>query len=87
MRPNPLMGLGKTIIIPLGMVLMDEEKEKPVGAFPLRAEVMRVNKNYSDSHQVGLKILDLDEKNETLLNRFIHTAQIDQLKKFSVRRD
>jgi hypothetical protein len=87
LRPNPLMGLGKTMIIPLGIVLMNEEKEKPVGAFPLRAEIMRVNKNYSASHQVGLKILDMDEKNETLLNRFIHTAQIDQLKKFSVRRD
>lgn len=88
LRPNPLMGLDKTIIIPLGMMLMDEEKEKPVGAFPLRAEIMRVNKNYSESHvQVGLKILDLNEKNETLLNRFIHTAQIDQLKKFSARQD
>jgi hypothetical protein len=88
LRTNPLMGLGKTMIIPLGLVLMDEEKEKPVGAFPLRAEIMRINKNYSESQvQVGLKILDLDEKNETLLNRFIHTAQIDQLKKFSVRRN
>ena len=88
LRSNPLLGLGKTMIIPLGIVLTDEEKEKPVGAFPLRAEIMWVNKNYSASHiQMGLKILDLDEKNETLLNRFIHTAQIDQLKKFSVKRD
>ena len=88
LRPNPLMGLKKTDIIPLGLVLTDEEEETPVGAFPLRAEIMRINKNYSDAYaQTGLKILDLDEKNETVLNRFIHTAQIDQLKKFSVRRD
>jgi PilZ domain len=87
-RATPLMGLNKKDIVPLGLVLTDEEKEKPVGAFPLRAEIIRVNKNYSDSHVlVGLKILDLDEKNETVLNRFIHTAQIDQLNKFSVRRD
>ena len=87
-RPSPLMGLEKTNILPLGMVLLDENQEKPVGAFPLKAEIMRVNKNYSDSHiHVGLKILDLDEKNEILLNRFIHTAQIYQLKKFTVRRD
>ncbi len=86
--PNPLTGLKRTTIISLGILLMDGEKEKPVGAFPLKAEVIRVNRNYSDSHvQVGLKILDMDEKNENLLNRFIHTAQIDQLKKFSVRRD
>lgn len=85
---NPLTGLKKTTIISLGILLMDGEKEKPVGAFPLKAEVIRVNKNYSDSQvQVGLNILDMDEKNENLLNRFIHTAQIDQLKKFSVRRD
>ena len=82
--PSPLIGLKKADIIPLGLILVetvpDEGEEKPVGTFSLKTIVVRVNNNYSDSHAlVGLKIVDLNEKNETLLNRFIHKAQINEL--------
>ena len=79
---NPLMGLKKADIIPLGMILVEagEKADKAVGTFSLKTIVARVNNNYSDSHAlIGLRIIDLDEKNETLLNSFIHNAQIAEL--------
>lgn len=87
-RNNPLMDLHKNEIIPIGLILINKEEEKTIGAFPLKTMVVRVNQNYSDSHiLVGLKILEISQKNETLLNRFIHNAQVDELKRLSIRRE
>ena len=85
---NPLIELQKNEIIPIGLILIDKGEEKPVGAFPVKTMVIRVNKNYSESHiLVGLKILEISQKNETLLNRFIHNAQVDELKRLNIRRE
>lgn len=85
---NPLMDFKKNEIIPIGLILIDKGEEKPVGAFPLKAMVARVNTNYSESHiLVGLKIVEINLKNETLLNRFIHNAQVDELKRLNSRRE
>ncbi|MCP4553275.1 MAG: PilZ domain-containing protein [Bacteroidetes bacterium] len=84
---NPLIELNKADVIALGISLIEEGEETPVGTFSLKAEIVRVNKNYSNSHILfGLKIIDMTRKNETLLNQFIHNAQIDELKRLSILR-
>jgi hypothetical protein len=83
-----LSGLEKGEIIPLGMILVDSENEKPVGTFAIKGQVMRVNSNYSDSHiLIGLKIIKMDQKGENLLSQFIHNAQIHGLQKLRVKDD
>lgn len=93
--PSPLISLKTAEVIPLGIILIDtidtaegeKKKERPIGTFALKTKVVRVNQNYSDSHiLVGLKIINMNQKNETLLNRFIHKAQIDELKRLRVKR-
>ena len=85
---NPLTGVKKTDVIPLGLILVAKGEEKPIGTFPLKTMVVRTNSNYSDSHVlVGLKIIEISQKNESLLNRFIHNAQVDELKRLSIRRN
>ena len=85
---NPLIELKKNEIIPIGLILINKGEEKPIGAFPLKTMVVRVNKNYSESHiLVGLKILKISQKNEITLNRFIHNAQVDELKRLRTRTD
>lgn len=90
---SPLISIKTAEFIPLGLILIDTvdtgggEKEMPIGTFALKTKVVRVNKNYSDSHiLVGLKIIDMNQKNETLLNSFIHQSQIDELKRLRVKR-
>ncbi len=87
-NPNPLMWLKKADVIPMGMILVKtgEKDNKPAGTLGLKTTVVRVNENYSNTHTlVGLKIINLNKKNETLLNRFIHEAQIDELNRLHFR--
>ncbi|MBU0969006.1 MAG: hypothetical protein KKC20_00085 [Proteobacteria bacterium] len=84
--PNPLTAIRKSDIFAMGVILVDRGEEKPVGSFPVKAIAIRVNKNYSDTHiLVGLKITQMGQKNEILLNRFIHNAQIDELKRLRAK--
>ncbi len=83
---NPLIKLNSDDKIALGIILINMEKDKPIGTIPIRAKVMRVNTNYSDTHVlIGLKILKIESQTETILNKFIHAAQIDELKRLSGR--
>jgi len=85
-KDNTLGRLKRNDIIPLGIILVDIEKEKPVGIFPLKAKIVRINKNYSPSHILaGLKITNMNQKNETLLNKFIHNAQVEELRRLNTR--
>lgn len=84
--PNPLSGLAIGDQLPIGMILLDLDHEKPVGKFPVKAQVVRINTAYSESHiLIGLKMTTITPTNESLLNRFIHNAQIDELKRLSNR--
>ncbi len=83
---NPLIKLRSADDIALGIILINITKDKPIGTIPIRAQVTRVNLNYSDTHiLVGLKILKIETPTETILNKFIHDAQIDELKRLSGR--
>ena len=89
---SPLLSLKTAEFVALGIILIDtidiggEETERSIGTFALKTKVVRVNKNYSESHiLIGLKTIDMNQKNETLLNNFIHKAQIDELKRLRVK--
>jgi hypothetical protein len=82
--PNPLTTLSIGTRIPFGIILVNKEESHPFGKFPLQTQVVRLNPNYSETHCLaGLKILDITQEHETILNQFIHNAQIAELKRLS----
>ncbi len=84
--PNPLATITVGTLVPFGMILVDKEETDPIGKFPVKTQVVRFNPYYSDTHcMAGLKILDITQEHETVLNRFIHNAQIAELKRLSQR--
>lgn len=84
--PNPLTALEQGTTVPVGMILVDKQEKGPVGKFPVKTQVVRLNVSYSESHAlIGLKILAIDQEHESTLNRFIHNAQIAELKRLSQR--
>ena len=84
--PNPLVSIPPGTPIPLGMILVDKQENDPIGKFPVKTRVVRINPNYSKTHTLlGLKILAIAQDHETILNRFIHKAQIVELKRLSQR--
>lgn len=83
---NPLSQIKMNSNIMVGIVLIDTQEKAPNATLPLKAEVTRINPKHSETHtSIGLKILDLGNQNESILNQFIHTAQIEELKKLSRR--
>ncbi len=85
-RTNPLTGIKINETVHMGLILIDINQDKPFGAFSLKAKVRRKNSKYSDTHcLIGLQTTVLKPGNEELLNKFIHDAQIDELKRLSRR--
>lgn len=83
---NPLTEVKTNEEIVIGIVLINMDEDKPLGTLPLKTQVVRVNTNYSETHSLmGLKIVSLKNKGELILNKFIHEAQIDELKRLSAR--
>ncbi|OGQ85180.1 MAG: hypothetical protein A3J85_00165 [Desulfobacula sp. RIFOXYA12_FULL_46_16] len=81
---NPFLELKAGEELALQITLIHTDKEKPVAEIPICAQVTRINSRYSDSYVlVGLKIINLSNPSETLLNKFIHDAQIEELKRLS----
>ncbi len=81
---NPLMGITTGTLMPMGISLMDSEKDTPIGTFPVKVRAVRVNHNYSATHTlIGLLIEAIAPENEDLLIKFIHDAQIAELKRLS----
>jgi len=83
---NPLIAMPSGTKMPLGMILVDKDQKEPIGKFPVKTRVVRANPNYSETHALmGLKILAIAQEHESLLNKFIHNAQISELKRLSKR--
>jgi len=81
---NPFFEIKTNDEIALQIILIHTDKEKPVGMIPIRAHITRINPGYSNSHiLMGLKIINLSNPNEGVLNKFIHDAQIEELKRLS----
>ena len=85
-RNNPLTELAINQELLIGVTLINMDLDTPSGTLPIKSKVERINHNYSITHTlVGLSILNLKPDNETILNKFIHDAQIDELKRLSGR--
>ncbi|RLC00904.1 MAG: hypothetical protein DRH34_10065 [Deltaproteobacteria bacterium] len=83
---NPLMEIKINEEIKVGIILINMNQDKPAGNIPLKAQVKRINPAYSDTHGlVGIKITTLKRNDENILNKFIHDAQIEELKRLSRR--
>ncbi len=83
-RPNPLASLKSGTEIMIGIILINMDNKKPAGTLPIKATVTRINPNHSQTNTlVGLKIHGLESSKEDILNQFIHSAQIEALKKRS----
>lgn len=83
---NPLTALELNEKLRIGIILVNLNHSKPIGTLPIQVQVRRVHQKYSDTHYlIGLKIVSIKPKNEDILNKFIHSAQIDELKRLSRR--
>lgn len=86
-KTNPLTRLEHNDILPMGLVLVDTKTDHPAGAFAITVQVKRIHAEYSKTHlSAGLKIIRITRDNENLLNKFIHDAQIAELKRLSTLR-
>ena len=71
------------------MILQKESNDKPskmeaVDIIPAKAEITRININFSDTHTfIGMKFTNISSEKESALNSFIHSAQIDDLQRLS----
>lgn len=83
---NQLLGLKLNQELMVGIILVNMNQDKPAGTLPLKTKVKRINIDYSPTYAlVGLEIMPLKRDKETILNKFIHEAQVDELKRLSGR--
>ncbi len=84
-NPNPFAIAVKTgEKLMAGIILINIKFDKPVDIITVKAQVTRVNMKYSDTCILaGVKFLNLKQNAEASLNKFIHQAQIETLKKLS----
>ncbi len=83
-RTSDLIGLKVGALLPMGISLVDNKRKTPIATFAIKVRIVRVNKNYSESHILfGLKIEAITPDNEDHLIKFIHEAQIAELKRVS----
>jgi hypothetical protein len=81
---NPLMEIQLNEVVRMGIILWNMDLQKSMGTLLLKVQVSRINVRYSEQFMfIGLKILHPGKEAEDLLNRFIHDAQIQELKRLS----
>lgn len=82
--PHPLAKMDVSDEINLGMILINLDKTSPIGTVPVKAKIVRINQNYSDSYIfLGCKFITITPETDELLNNFIHSAQIKELQRLS----
>ncbi len=83
-KANPLTTIKVNETILITIILINAKQDKPVSTFPLNTKVVRIEPYYTDTQAlIGLQILNLKTNHETILNKFIHEAQVDELKRLS----
>ncbi len=89
LKINPLIRIKLHEIFKLGMILQKEAKDdpskmEPVAIIPAKAEITRLNIDFSETHvSIGMKFIDISSEKENDLNTFIHEAQVDDLQRLS----
>ena len=85
-KTNPLSLIKPKEKILIGIILINTKQQKPIGTFPLTTTVARMKTDYSDTqYLMGVKILNIKTNHENMLNKFIHEAQVAELKRISMR--
>ncbi|MEN8211004.1 MAG: PilZ domain-containing protein [Thermodesulfobacteriota bacterium] len=79
---NLLSSIKKNKEIEIGLVLIRIDQDQPTKKLKLKIKIIRIESDYSSTHSLmGVKILDLETISENILNKFIHDAQVDELKR------
>jgi len=85
-KTNPLNMIKLHNEVLLGIILIDREQGKPLGTLSIKTQVVRIRPDYSNTQSLmGVKIINLATSDENILNKFIHEAQVDELKRLSRR--
>ncbi len=84
-RANSLTSLKRNSYAVIGMLLMTPNSTKqPFATIPLKIEIVRIDNNYSENHIfAGAKFIGTTHDKESQLNKFIHMAQLDELRRLS----
>jgi len=81
---NPLSSIKKDEKIEIELVLIKIHQDKPVTKFIINTKIVRSKPDYSSTHSLmGVRILNLETISENILSKFIHDAQVDELKRLS----
>jgi len=84
-QTNPLSSIKEKEEIEIELVLIRIDQDKPTQKLIIKIKVVRI-KSSSKHSLMGVEILHLETNKENILNKFIHDAQVDELKRLS-RRD
>lgn len=81
---NSLTSLKLSSQAAIGMLLMLPNSKEPFAIIPLKIEITRIDLNYSKNQIfAGIKFIGLTPDKELQLNKFIHMAQLDELRRLS----
>ena len=84
---NPLNSIKKNEEVEIELLLIKMDQEKSTTKILIKIKIARIKSDYSSTHSLtGVEILNLEINSENILNKFIHDAQVDELKRLS-RRD
>ncbi len=86
-KTNALSSLKKNEEIAIELILIKMSQDQPEGTFTVRTKIARIKSNYSSTHSLmGVEMIDLKTNSENILNKFMHDAQVDELKRLKRKR-
>jgi len=81
---NSLIELKRHSQAVIGILLITHNTKEPFATIPLKIEVARITAEHSQNNIfAGLKFIGLTSDKEAQLNKFIHMAQLDELRRLS----
>ncbi|MBI9092185.1 MAG: hypothetical protein JEZ12_23480 [Desulfobacterium sp.] len=83
-KRNPLNSIKRGEHAKIGIILTDEESAEPSITIPSIIQIARINNNHTETKILaGTKFVGLKPTMEEDLNKFIHKAQMEDLKRLS----
>ena len=83
-KVNPLTKLKVHHQAKININLLMDKVDKPVSEIAADFEIKRININFNElNFLMGIQFIKLPTEKEDELNRFIHRAQVDELKRLS----